>query len=471
MTRKEMGERLTGEALGDRSATILHVDMDAFFVSVELLEHPELRGLPVAVGGTAGRGVVSAASYEARAFGVRSAMPMSRALQLCPKLTVLPGRMASYREASARVFAIFREFTPLVEPLSIDEAFLDVSGAMRLFGSPGEIAGKIRARVLAETGLTCSVGAASTKFVAKLASGKCKPNGVLVVPAVETVPFLHTLPVGALWGVGASTEEKLAGRGIRTVFELAHTPLEVLIRLLGRASGTRLHDLSWGRDPRRVETVRQEKSVSHEQTFPHDLVDHEELVREVRGQADAVAARLRRSGLVAGTVALRLRWSDFTTITRQARLPVPSDAGIVLFQAARALLDEAHEQGRPVRLIGVRADGLSSAGESSALTLWSLDDELDGGGRAEAGADGPSGGGAGGTGGDGGGAGGTGARSLNPEDWQRAERAVDSAVERFGRDALRPASLLGRFERRDGGTGLTERPNAGQPEAPDQPAE
>ena len=419
-----MGERRTGMAdprASDASATILHVDMDAFFVAVELLDRPELRGRPVIVGGTRGRGVVSSASYEARRFGVRSAMNMARALQLCPEAVVLDGHMSKYREASARVMEVFHEITPLVEPLSIDEAFLDVSGATRLFGSPSEIARLVRRRVHEVTGLTCSVGAAATKFVAKLASGSCKPDGMLVIPADETVPYLHSLPVGALWGVGTTTEEALRRRGITTVFELANTPRDSLVRLLGRASGERLHDLAWGRDARQVETVRREKSISHEQTFGVDEPSHEALSLELRGQADAVASRLRRAGLVAKTVAIKLRWSDFTTLSRQQTLTEPSDTGHTIFRVARELLDGAHREGQPVRLIGVRAADLAPAGEATGMLLW--DDHHD-------------------------------------DDWDAAERAVDRATARFGGGAVRPASLLGRRERRDGREGLTERPNA-----------
>ncbi|WP_268878160.1 DNA polymerase IV [Gulosibacter macacae] len=420
MSRKDLGDRVTGAFGDDSSATILHVDMDAFFVAVELLDRPDLRGEPVIVGGAGGRGVVSSASYEARAFGVHAAMPIGRALQLCPKATVLPGNMQKYRDASARVMAVFRDITPLVEPLSIDEAFLDVAGATKLFGSPTEIAQLIRRRVLEITGLTCSVGAASTKFVAKLASGKCKPNGMLVIPAEDTIPFLHALPVGALWGVGATTEQKLRSRGISTVFELAHTPRAALDRMIGKAMGERLADLAWGRDPRGVEIERREKSVSHEQTFDVDVTSHAELEREVRAQADAVGARLRRAGLVAGTVAIKLRWANFETLSRQVRLERPSNTGLVLFRAAAKLLDEAHGEGRAVRLIGVRADHLSDADDATSLTLWDEGDD---------------------------------------EEWEAAERAVDTATARFGKDALRPASLLGRHERRDRGTGLSERPN------------
>ncbi|GGA76499.1 DNA polymerase IV [Pseudoclavibacter endophyticus] len=424
MTRKDFGERRTGmtpAGLDDASAMILHVDMDAFFVAVELLERPELLGTPVIVGGASGRGVVSSASYEARRYGVRSAMPMARALQLCPSAVVLEGHMHKYREASERIMRVFGEITPLVEPLSIDEAFLDVSGAGRMFGSPTEIARLIRRRVKHETGLTCSVGAASTKFVAKLASSTCKPDGLLVIPAEETVPYLHTLPVGALWGVGQATGDALKRRGIDTVFELAHTPVETLVRILGRASGERLHELAWGRDDRRVVTERREKSVSHEQTFAHDEPSHAALEREVRAQADAVAQRLRRAGLVARTVSIKLRWADFTTLQRSRTLSDASDTGRTIFRVARELLDEAHEDGRPVRLIGVRASDLVETGTATSATLW--DEHHD-------------------------------------DEWEAAERAVDRATERFGREAVRPASLLGRRERRDGRQGLTERPNA-----------
>lgn len=420
MTRKDFGARTVSDA-DDGTASILHVDMDAFFVAVELLERPELRGEQVIVGGVGGRGVVSSASYEARALGVRAAMPMSRALQLAPRATVIPGEHAKYRAASAQVFAILREFTPLVEPLSIDEAFLDVRSTTRLFGPPAQIARTIRREVHARTGLTCSIGVAATKFVAKLASGKCKPDGLLVVPAGETVPFLHALPIGAMWGVGAATAARLAGLGIHTVFDLAHTPAAVLERAVGKAAAAHLSDLAWGEDARAVTPTRREKSVSHEHTFEHDEPRQDVLARVLRGQADAVAARLRRAGLVAGTVALKLRWPDFSTITRQVRLEQPSATGLVLYRAAAELLEAVHPvsagagagaedarasrsaTGRPVRLIGVRASDLVPAADATAATLWSDD---------------------------------------NADDWAAAEQAADAAAARFGTGILRPASLL-----------------------------
>lgn len=419
MTRKETGERRTGADPLDVSACILHVDMDAFFVSVELLDRPELKGEPVIVGGNGTRGVVSSASYEARRFGVRSAMPVAQALRLCPNAIVIPGQMRKYREASAQVMRVFSSITPLVEPLSIDEAFLDVSGARALFGTPAEIAALIRRRVHDETGLTCSVGGGSTKFIAKLASGACKPNGMLIIPEAQTLEFLHGMPVSALWGVGEATHAKLRSRGISTVADLAHTPVESLVRLLGKASGTRLHELAWGIDERQVQTERLEKSISHEQTFSADLAGLDELEVEVRAQADAVAARLRRAGLVAQTVGLKLRWPDFTTLTRSRTLPEATDVGYRIYQEVRALLEEVNPSGRPVRLIGVRAEQLRPADDAVQLTLW--DEQSD-------------------------------------EHWNQAERTVDAAEAKFGRGVIRPASLLGRGERREGGEGITERP-------------
>jgi DNA polymerase-4 len=394
--------QVSGASVDDSAATILHIDMDAFFASVELLDHPELRGTPVIVGGTAGRGVVTSATYEARRYGVRSAMPMTQAMRLCPRATVLPSHYEKYGEYSKQVMEIFRSVTPLVEPLSIDEAFLDVAGARRLFGSPGRIARDIRARVLAETGLTCSVGAASTKFVAKMASTRAKPDGMLVVPPDRTLEFLHPLPVGALWGVGKTTQESLERRGLRLIGDIAATPPDVLRRMLGEAAGSKLHDLAWGRDPRHVSTHRAEKSMGHENTFEIDVVDPERVRRELLGQSDRVAVRLRRAGLEARTVALKLRYADFTTITRSRTLAEPTDLGRRIYEEIRDVYEGVRKPGDRIRLVGVRAEQLVDAG-GSALSLWDPD-----------------------------------------EDWRVAERAVDAASERFGRGALRPASLVKR---------------------------
>jgi DNA polymerase IV len=383
-------------------ATILHVDMDAFFASVELLDHPELAHRPVVIGHEGGRGVVTSANYPARRFGVRSAMPVARALRLCPQAVVLPPHYSRYREASDRVMRIFRDVTPIVEPLSIDEAFLDVAGARRLFGSPRAIAVRLRARVLAETGLTCSVGAASTKFVAKLASTTSKPDGLLVVPPEQVLDFLHPLPIGALWGVGPATGEALARRGLTTVRDLAETPPAVLAGWIGPAAGSRLTDLAWGRDPRQVVPTRREKSIGHENTFPVDVRDEEQLKRELLEQAGRVAVRLREAGLRGRTVSLKLRYADFSTVTRAHTLAEPTDLARRIHEETVALLTAEGLRGRAVRLLGTRVEQLMPA-EADAARLWSDD-----------------------------------------EQWRRAESAVDVASARFGRGAVRPAALLRR---------------------------
>src|SRR5262245_53202000 len=257
--------------------------MDAFFASVEVRQRPALAGLPVVVGGTGPRGVVSSASYEAREYGVRSAMPTARARRLCPQAVFLPPDFDAYTEASAAVMAIFREVTPLVEPLSLDEAFLDVSGARRRLGRPAQIATDIRARVQSSQGLTCSVGVAGTKFMAKLASTRAKPNGLLVVPVERTLEFLHPLPVSALWGVGERTAEVLKRLGLRTVADLAQAPMGMLRHALGEAAATHLHELAWARDPRPVVPERVEKSIGAETTFDEDIADTEVIRRVMLG--------------------------------------------------------------------------------------------------------------------------------------------------------------------------------------------
>src|SRR5690606_27287099 len=281
----------------------------------ELLERPELVDVPVVVAHNSVRSVVTAANYPARRFGVRSAQPLAQALRLCPKAVVLEPHFEKYRHFSNIVMRIFDEMTPVVERLGIDEAFLDVSGSRRVLGEPAEVAQLIRERVRAETGLACSVGAASTKFVAKLASGRAKPDGVLVVPAAETLKFLHPLPISALWGVGAVTEKTLLGAALRTIGDVASTPLAALQRMLGDALGRKLHELSNGVDPRAVTPGREEKSIGHEMTFETDVADAERLRRELLQLSTRVATRLRSAGLEAATVALKLRYGDFTTIS------------------------------------------------------------------------------------------------------------------------------------------------------------
>lgn len=350
-------------------AGILHIDMDAFFVSVELLDRPELRGRPVVVGGTGARGVVAAASYEARAYGIRSAMPSAHARRLCPDAVFLHGRHDRYSEVSARVMAIFRDTTPLVEPLSLDEAFLDVSGALRIAGPAVEIAQGIRQRVVDEEGLTCSIGVAGSKFVAKVASEFAKPrasidgpvfgSGIHVVEPSETIAFLRPLPVESLWGVGPATLTKLHRMGVTTIADLADLPVENVVAAIGRSHALHLHALANGRDDRVVEPARQAKSVGHEETFPHDLRDRDALDRELVVFADAVASRLRSGGLVGRTVQLKVRFGDFTTITRSTTLPAPVDDPRTLLDAGRRLLHQV-DVVVGVRLLGLSVSGLSA---------------------------------------------------------------------------------------------------------------
>ncbi len=401
MSRQDgRGRQVTTTPVDDSSATVLHIDMDAFFASVELLDHPELVDKPVIVGHRGGRSVVTAANYVARRYGVNSAMPMSIALRRCPGAVVLEPHYRRYQEYSAQVMRIFSDITPLVEPLSIDEAFLDVAGARRIHGSPATIGALIRSRVEAETGLTCSVGAASTKFIAKLASSRAKPDGMLVIPADDTLAFLHPLPVSALWGVGQATEKTLARLGLSHIGDIANTPLPVLQRSLGVAAGQKLYDLSWARDPRSVTVEREEKSVGHEMTFEHDVTDVGRLRTEILRLSDQVAVRLRRSGSVGRTVVLKLRYTDFTTVTRSRTLAEPTNVGRRIYEEAVASFETLAAHGIRVRLIGVRVEHLSE-GDGDGGGLWDPDD-----------------------------------------DWRGAERAVDSVSERFGRGSVLPASHL-----------------------------
>jgi DNA polymerase-4 len=354
----------------DESQTsILHVDMDAFFAACELARRPELRGLPVIVGGR-GRGVVLAATYEARAFGVRSAMPMVSAMRLCPQAIVVPPDHRLYSAISRSVMAVLAEITPIVEQVSIDEAFLDVTGARRRLGPPTVIGARLREQVRATHAITCSVGIAKNKFLAKLASTHAKPDGMLLVPAPASVPFLRTLPVGALWGVGEKTEAVLARYGITTVAALADTDVETLHRAVGRVHGAHLHDLAWGRDPRPVTPNNREHSIGNETTFAsfqHDLGAVEARLLEL---SDKVGARMRAAGVVSRTVSLKVRTDDFRTLTRSRTLDGPTDLARDIYQAARELLAGVDLRGLPVRLIGVRAEQVHQrAGVAEQLTL------------------------------------------------------------------------------------------------------
>ncbi len=399
-------------------AHILHVDMDAFFASVELLRRPELRGQPVVVGGKGARGVVAAANYEARVYGIHSAMPSVRAQRLCPHAVFLPGDHAHYAEVSTRVMQVFRDVTPLVEPLSLDEAFLDVAGAIRLFGDPATIAHRIRVTVLEREGLTCSVGVARTKFLAKLASEAAKPRatprgtdpgpGVVVVPPGEELAFLHPLPVRALWGVGPQTQKVLDRLGIRTVADLARFDEADLVRALGQAHGRHLWRLANGIDDRPVVPDQRVKSVSHEETFATDLVDPERLRVEAVRMADAVAARLRAHGWSGRTVTVKVRFHDFRTITRSTTLASPIDSGTDVARTAKELLGRI-DPGSGVRLLGVGVTNLDELGAVQQQLGLGFDADVPG-----------------------------------EPGWADATAAVDAIRRRFGSDAIHPAAFTGR---------------------------
>ena len=355
----------------DGGCPFLHVDMDAFFASVEIRRRPDLRGRPVIVGGGQ-RGVVAAASYEARRYGIRSAMPISQALRRCPQAVVVPPDRGAYAGVSADVMAILRDVTPLVEPLSLDEAFLDVAGATRLYGRPSAIAAAIRARVAGELGLTCSVGVASTKFVAKLASARCKPDGLLVVPAADALAFLRPLPVTALWGVGARTAEPLHRLGIQTVADLADTPVDTLRRAVGGAVADHLHELAHGRDPRPVQPGAVEKSISSETTVDSDLTEQDDVLRQLLRLSAEVAERVRSAGWAARTVGIKIRFADFRTVTRVRTLPTwTNDTGT--FYDTAVLLYRGLGLDRPrIRLVGVSCHnfrGADAVADQLALEL------------------------------------------------------------------------------------------------------
>ena len=389
--------------------------MDAFFAAVEVLVDPSLAGKPVIVGGAGPRGVVASCSYEARSYGVHSAMPSVRARRLCPEAVFVPGRYDLYQEHSRRLHAVLTSFTPLVEGISLDEAFLDVTGGRRLWGEGPAIAAAIRARVLAETGLACSVGVAPSKFLAKLASEAAKPRagppgsgpspglGVKVVAPGEELAFLHPLPVGALWGVGPATRRRLDRFGIKTVGDLAAMPLTTVTGALGEAQGRHLHALAWARDGRAVEPDRAAKSVGHEETYATDHHSLAPLRDEALRLSDAVANRLRESGVAGRTITLKVRFASFETITRSRTVPRPVDAGPAVARVAMELL-EAVDPSPGVRLLGV---SVSNLGPRPGEQLRLGEGDREGGEREPA-----------------------------------VARAVDEVRRRFGDKAVGPATLL-----------------------------
>ncbi|MBF7083028.1 DNA polymerase IV [Desulfallas sp. Bu1-1] len=336
---------------------IIHIDMDAFFASVEQRDNPELRGKPVAVGGKPEhRGVVAAASYEARKFGVRSAMPMATAIKLCPGLIVAPANHKKYREVSSSVMDIFHYYTPLVEPLSLDEAFLDVAGSERLFGSPVEIGAEIQRRIKNELQLSASVGIGPNKFIAKLASGYKKPGGFTVIPQEKVLDFLSPLPVEKMWGIGDKTAESLKRMGIKTIGQLRALPLKLLEEKFGK-HGKLMCDFARGEDPRPVEPQREVKSMGKEVTFAGDVANLEELRQTLRELAEKVARRLRRENLKSGSVTLKIKYPDLRLITRTENLPEPTNLAGVIYRTASRLLDKHCKP--PVRLIGITCGKLT----------------------------------------------------------------------------------------------------------------
>ena len=382
---------------------ILHVDMDAFYASVEVAKNPDLSGRPLIVGGLAGRGVVTSASYEARVFGVRSAMPTITAQRLCPEAIFLPNDFEAYVGFSSRIREVFTSYSPLVEPLSLDEAFIDIGGSVKLFGEPVEIARRIK-QDIASLGLPCTVGVAPNKFLAKLASTRGKPNGLLVVKADAVRQFLHPLPVDALWGVGATTAETLRRLGLKSVGDVAAIPRRTLERAVGDSLGAHLHDLANGVDDRRVTPYEPAKSVGSEETFSADLDDTEVILREILRLADRTASRLREKGMCGRTVTLKVRWSNFKTITRSRTLPAEFDNVSEIFEAVRELYLKLDPQRPRIRLLGV---AVSSLAPGPARRQLLLDDS----GRAS---------------------------------WSEAALAVDDIRRRFGEDAVGPATLLDR---------------------------
>ncbi len=396
---------------------ILHLDLDAFYASVEQLDDPGLRGRPVVVGGTSGRGVVCAASYEARKYGVRSAMPTVEARRRCPDAVFLPPRFPRYEELSRIVFGVYRRYTPLVEPLSLDEAFLDVTRSRALHGPPQDIARKVKGEVRTATGLTVSAGVADCKMAAKIASDLGKPDGLVVVPPGTTAAFLAPLPVSRLWGVGKVTEQALRRLGVATIGELARFPEQVLVERLGSA-GAHMRALAAGDDPREVVPDEEARSVGAEDTFERDLSGEAALLPQLLDQSVRVARRLREAGLRGRVVTLKVKYADFTMVTRRSTLPRPTDDAGEIYRAIRADLARAAPE-RSVRLTGVTVSGFGDEEAPAQLGLF---------GAPPAAVAPPGGGEAPGT-----------------RDRRAAlNAAIDALADRFGESSVRPATLLER---------------------------
>jgi DNA polymerase-4 len=389
----------------DSGCTILHVDMDAFYASLAIRGRPELAGVPVIAGGGQ-RGVVLSANYAARVFGVKSGIPMSRARRMCPQAVVISPDFDEVTQVSAAVMEIFRSVTAVVEPLSVDEAFLDVSGSLRRFSSPVEIGEYLRSRVVDEQQITCSIGIAATTQLAKLASRRAKPDGLVVVPRDEVTAFLHPLDVEELWGVGEKTAAQIRRLGLHTVGDIAHTPSEVLQRALGPGLGAKLHAMAWGVDERTVTAKRgadePEHSIGSDETFGRDVDDPVLVLRELLRLSTKVAARMRSAEVSGRTITLKVRFSDFTTITRSRTLRDPTHLTPEIYATAADLFAALGLQRARIRLVGVRVEGLIDSARATRQLV--LGERLHG--------------------------------------WEDAERAVDRAVNRFGGSAVRPAALV-----------------------------
>jgi DNA polymerase-4 len=384
---------------GEHESTILHVDMDAFFASVTERDHPELKGKAVVIGAGV-RGVVTSANYEARKFGIKAAMPVGRAQRLAPHAIFIPPDHKRYSEVSEHIMEIFHSFTPLVEPISLDEAFLDVTKARRLLGDGRAIATAIRAKVEAQEGITCSVGIASSKFIAKLASQRCKPNGILEISTDRVLTFLHPLPVSALWGVGPKTNEALERLGLHTVGDIAQTPQQTLIRALGQAAGESLYELAWGRDDRDVIPEEPDKSISAAETFDRDIDDPVTIAKEILRMCERASSRMRERSLFAKTITLKIRFADFTTINRSKTLPLPIDTTHEIYEVAKSLYEALSIERARIRLVGVSLDNLHTDTHEQLVL----------GGRESS--------------------------------WRELQGGIDAAKARFGRDSVRPGRLI-----------------------------
>ena len=385
---------------GEQLATILHVDMDAFYASVAEKDNPKLKGKAVVVG-AGRRGVVSAANYEARKFGIRAAMPVYKAKALAPHAIFISPNMARYEEVSIAVMKIFEEVTPLVEPISLDEAFLDVTGSKRLLGSGRQIADLIRKRVEEQEGITCSVGISHNKFIAKIASNHCKPNGVLEIDPEKVLDFLHPLAAKEIWGVGPKTNEQLMKMGLLTVGDIANTPRSTLIRVLGQASGSSLYELAWGRDYRDVETEHIEKSISASETFDLDLDSQEEILKEFLRLTERGVERMREKGFATNTISIKVRFADFKTISRSKTVDLPITGTQEIFEVVKNLYLALNLDRVLIRLVGISLDSLVEDEDVKQLTL---------GERANG--------------------------------WRQADKAIDRIKGRFGAESLRPARLV-----------------------------